>query len=86
MTVSRLWITADHFVGQTVWVDMPHMPGAFAGDVMLAEVVEGHRDPQDGTVFVRQLATPAMPFPGNDGGWVSEQPTARMMPATLRRR
>lgn len=69
------------YVGRKCWVDMPHMPGQFPGDVMLAVVVEGHREPQEGMAFVRQLATPAMPFPGEEGGWVSEQPLSRMMDA-----
>jgi hypothetical protein len=66
--------------GQKCWVDMPkHME--FAGDVMWAEVIEGHRDPQEGHIFVRQLATPAMPNPGEQGGWVSEQPLIRVQGA-----
>jgi hypothetical protein len=60
--------------GQKVWVDMPHMADWFPGAVMWAEVIEGHRQPQPGMVWVRQLATPALPNPGEEGGWVSEQP------------
>ena len=60
-------------VGRKCWVDMPHMTGAFPGDVMLAQVVEGHRPARDGMAWVRQLPTPALPFPGEEGGWVSER-------------
>ena len=63
--------------GQKCWVDMPKRM-EFAGDVMYAEVIEGHREPQEGHIFVRQLATPAMPFPGEEGGWVSEQPLSQV--------
>jgi hypothetical protein len=66
-------------IGQKVWVDMPHMTGQFPGDVMFAEVVEGHRQPQPGMVWVRQLPTAAMPFPGEEGGWVSEQHASRCL-------
>ena len=68
-------------VGRKCWVDMPHMAGAFPGDVMLAQVVEGHRPAREGMAWVRQLPTPALPFPGEEGGWVSEQPLTRMMDA-----
>jgi hypothetical protein len=64
-------------IGQRVWVDMPHMADWFPGAVMFAEVIEGHREPQAGMVFVRQLPTAAMPYPGEEGGWVSEQPAIR---------
>lgn len=66
-------------VGQKVWVDMPHMAGEFPGDVMFAEVVEGHRQPQPGMIWVRQLSTAAMPFAGEEGGWVSEQHASRCL-------
>lgn len=69
------------YVGRKCWVDMPHMPGQFPGDVMYAEVVEGHRAPQEGMTWVRALPTPAMPYVGEEGGWVTEQPVARMMDA-----
>jgi hypothetical protein len=58
--------------GMVVWVDTPHMPGHFAGDVMKAEVVKGYREPQAGMIWVRTLPTPANPYPGEGGGWVSE--------------
>ena len=36
-------------------------------------------DLADGVMaWVRQLATPAQPFPGEEGGWVSEQPWSRI--------
>ncbi len=67
----------DEFaVGLHCWVDMLHMRGMFPGDVMYAEVVEGHRKPQEGMCWVKQLPTPAMPYAGEEGGWVSEQPLA----------
>ena len=65
--------------GMKVWVDMPHMVGHFPGDVMWAEVVEGHRQPQAGQVWVRQLPTPAQPYAGEEGGWVSEQHSIRCL-------
>ena len=66
-------------IGQQVWVDMPHMADWFPGAVMLAEVIKGHREPQAGMVFVRQLPTAALPNPGEEGGWVSEQHAARCL-------
>ncbi len=65
--------------GMKVWVDMPHMPEWFPGDVMYAEVVEGHREPQVGYVWVRQLATPALPLPKGMAAWVSEQHCIRCL-------
>ena len=64
-------------IGQKVWVDMPHMPSWFPGAVMWAEVIKGHREPQPGMVWVRQLHTAALPDPGEEGGWVSEQHASR---------
>lgn len=67
--------------GRKVWVDMPHMADAFAGGVMRAELIDDsdmHRPAREGMAWVRQLATPAMPFPGEQGGWVSEQPWSRI--------
>jgi hypothetical protein len=46
---------------------------------MWAEVVEGHRQPQPGQVWVRQLPTPAQPYVGEGGGWVSEQHCIRCL-------
>jgi alkylation response protein AidB-like acyl-CoA dehydrogenase len=66
-------------IGQKVWVDMPHMADWFPGAVMYAEVIKGHREPQAGMVFVRQLPTTALPNPGEEGGWVSEQPATRCL-------
>jgi hypothetical protein len=66
-------------VGQKAWIDMPHMAEWFPGGVMWAEVVEGYRDPQPGMIWVRQLSTPALPFPGEEGGWVSEQHASRCL-------
>lgn len=66
-------------IGQKVWVDMPHMPSWFPGAVMWAEVIEGYREPQPGMVWVRQLPTAAVPNPGEEGGWVSEQPASRCL-------
>ena len=57
--------------GMKVWVDMPHMPGFFPGDVMLAQVIEGHRKAQKGEVWVQQLPTPGCPIEGD--AWISEQ-------------
>ena len=65
--------------GMKVWVDMPHMPGHFPGDVMYAEVVKGHRTAEAGQVWVRNLPTPAQPYAGEEGGWVSEQPAIRCL-------
>ena len=67
--------------GRKVWVDMPHMAGQFPGDVMRAELIDDsfmHRPAQPGMAWVRQLPTPAMPFAGAEGGWVSEQPKKRI--------
>lgn len=78
---NNLWINEDHFVGQAVWVDMPHMADAFPGAVMKAEIVhpaDMGRNAQPGLAWVRQVATPAQPYPGEDGGWVSEQPLSRI--------
>lgn len=63
-----------------VWVDMPKNM-EFAGDVMRAELIsdaEMMRPAREGMAWVRQLATPAMPYAGEEGGWVSEQPKARI--------
>ena len=63
--------------GRKVWVEMPHMADCFPGGVMFAELIddsEMYRPAQPGHAWVRQLATPAKPYPGEDGGWVSEQP------------
>ena len=68
-------------VGRKCWVDMPHMAGAFPGDVMLAQVVEGSPTRPRGHGLGPSVPTPAMPFPGEEGGWVSEQPLTRMMDA-----
>ena len=65
--------------GQKVWVDMPHMADWFPGAVMRAEVISGYRQAQPGMVWVRQLPTPALPNPGEEGGWVSEQPASRCL-------
>ena len=67
--------------GRKVWVDMPHMADYFPGAVMRAELIDDrymHRDARPGMAWVRQLATPALPNPGDDGGWVSEQPRTRI--------
>ena len=63
--------------GMKVWVDMPHMPQFFPGDVMYAEVVKGHRTAQAGQVWVKQLPTAACPVPGE--AWVSEQHAIRCL-------
>ena len=73
-------LTFTPWVGRKCWVDMPQRM-QFAGDVMYAQVVEGFRPAREGMAWVRQLATPAMPNPGEDGGWVSEQPVDQMMDA-----
>lgn len=65
--------------GMKVWVDMPHMPEWFPGDVMYAEVIEGHREPQPGQVWVRQLPTAALPLPKGMAAWVSEQHAIRCL-------
>jgi len=63
--------------GMKVWVDMPHMPNAFAGDVMYAEVVDGALPAASGSVWVKQLATAACPIIGDP--WISEQPAIRCL-------
>ena len=63
--------------GMKVWVDMPHMPEFFPGDVMYAEVIEGHREAQQGQVWVRQIATAGCPIVGES--WVSEQHAIRCL-------
>ena len=65
-------------VGDLVWCDsVVGMPGS----VMKAEVITGHREPQAGMVWVRQVATPAVPTLV-DGGWVTEWPASQIMHAT----
>lgn len=67
--------------GRKVWVDMPHMADYFPGAVMRAELIDDRymdRDARPGMAWVRQLATPALPNPGEGGGWVSEQPRTRI--------
>ncbi|MAK71875.1 MAG: hypothetical protein CMF19_07500 [Idiomarinaceae bacterium] len=58
-------------VGMKVWVDTAHM-GAnyFPGDCMYGEVVQGHRQAQNGQVWVRQIATAACPVAGD--AWIGE--------------
>jgi hypothetical protein len=63
-----------------VWVEMPKRM-EFAGDVMWAELIEDaemHRPAREGMAWVRQLPTPAMPYAGEEGGWVTEQPKAKI--------
>jgi hypothetical protein len=67
--------------GRKVWVDMPHMADQYPGGVMRAELIDDSvmsRPAREGMAWVRQLATPAQPFPGEEGGWVSEQPWPRI--------
>ena len=67
--------------GRKVWVDMPHMADQYPGGVMRAELIDDSdmsRPAREGMAWVRQLATPAQPFPGEEGGWVSEQPWSRI--------
>ena len=84
-TEARYGTGADRFPGgiggRLCWVDMPHMADAFPGAVMRAELIddaEMHRPARHGFAWVRQVATPAQPYPGEEGGWVSEQPWSRI--------
>ena len=84
-TEARYGTGADRFPGgiggRLCWVDMPHMADAFPGAVMRAELIddaEMYRPARHGFAWVRQVATPAQPYPGEEGGWVSEQPWSRI--------
>jgi len=56
-------------IGQTVWCEEA-IGFEHCGKCFKAKVIEGHREPQHGMVWVRELATPANPV--EDGGWVTE--------------
>lgn len=57
-------------VGKKVWAESAHH--LFKEGSFKAEVIEGHRLPQPGMVWLRQLPTPAQPYVGEEGGWVTE--------------
>ena len=84
-TEARYNTGADAFPGgiggRKVWVDMPHMADHFPGGVMRAELIDDQdmdRPAQPGMAWVRQIPTPAQPYAGEEGGWVSEQPWSRI--------
>lgn len=57
-------------VGRKVWAEgASHL---FKEGSFKAEVIEGHRLPQPGMVWLRQIPTPAQPYVGEEGGWVTE--------------
>jgi len=57
-------------VGQKVWAE--NASHLFVQGSFRAEVIEGHRAPQPGMVWLRQLPTVAQPYVGEEGGWVTE--------------
>ena len=63
--------------GMKVWVDMPHMPGVFPGDVMKALVIENQDQTDVGEIWVRQLPTPGCPIA--DEAWISKQVCCRCL-------
>jgi len=63
-------LTALLMVGQKVWAE--NASHLFVQGSFRAEVIEGHRAPQPGMVWLRQLPTVAQPYVGEEGGWVTE--------------
>lgn len=57
-------------VGQKVWAE--NASHLFAEGSFRAEVIKGHRAPQPGMIWLRQLPTVAQPYVGEEGGWVTE--------------
>jgi hypothetical protein len=60
----------DLIIGQKVWAE--NAAHLFAEGSFRAEVIQGHRNAQAGMVWLRQLPTPAQPYVGEGGGWVTE--------------
>jgi len=68
---------AELVPGMKVWVDMPHIPGVFPGDVMKALVIEDQGQTEAGEVWVKQLPTPKCPIVGE--AWISKQECCRCL-------
>ena len=84
-TEARYSTGADAFPGgiggRKVWVEMVNDREGFPGGVMYAELIDDqdmYRPAQPGMAWVRQIPTPAQPYAGEEGGWVSEQPWSRI--------
>jgi hypothetical protein len=60
----------DLTVGRRVWAENAF--NLFTEGCFRAEVIDGHRPPQSGMVWLRQLPTAAHPYVGEEGGWVTE--------------
>lgn len=66
-------------VGQKVWAENAYH--LFTEGSFRAEVIEGHRAPQPGMIWLRQLPTVAQPYVGEEGGWVTEWNTKNCLAA-----